>query len=179
MFKSCSFIVCLPSALLTLASLSAYGVARSTHGMPGLQWLHTDGRRNWSLIPYVLDIWPDLWGIAYKIGVVVTSPVTTLIVDLKRLEPDHSSQDEVWRPDHQCGLHVLDARGREKNAPGVESDIWALAEGFRHIPVGSQQALRYSYLSLYSPSYSTAWILLEEESYKIRILGMHEVKSLV
>lgn len=43
----------------------------------------------------MLDIWADLCAITYEIGVVVTSPVTTLIADLKKLEPGHSPQDEV------------------------------------------------------------------------------------
>lgn len=94
----------------------------------------------WSHI--MLDIWANLCAVTYKIGVVVTSPVTTPIVDSKRLGPDHSSQDELWRPDHQGGLHVLDSRGREETSSGLESDTWALGEDFKHAPVGAPTSLK-------------------------------------
>lgn len=43
----------------------------------------------------MLDIWAALCAVTHKIDVVLPSPVATLMVDLKRLEPDHSHQDEV------------------------------------------------------------------------------------
>ena len=136
MFKSCSFIVCSPFDLMNLALLSARGVARSTPGMAGLQSVPTDGRRNWSLISHILDVCASWFVITHKIGVAVPLPVTILIiVDLKRLCPDYSFQDEVQRPDLQGGLYVLDPRGREETSWSLESGTWALGENFKHVPL--------------------------------------------
>lgn len=92
---------------------------------------------------------------------------------------DYSSQDEVWRPGHQDGLHVLDVKGREEISSGLEADTWAVGEDFKHIPVLSLQALSHVYFSLCSLINSTTWILFEEESYKIRILSMHQLNLLL
>lgn len=177
----CSNFSCLNHDALWYPCLLPWWIlhhSNSRHGMAGLQSLPTDGRRNWSLISYMLDIWAALCAVTHKIDVVLPSPVATLMVDLKRLEPDHSHQDEVWRPDHQ-GWHVLDARGREETSSGLESGIRALGEDFKCLPLGSQQALRYVCLSLCSLNNFPTWILFEEESYTIRIWGTHAVKSLV
>lgn len=53
MFQSCSFVVSLPSALMNLASLSADSVGRSTCGMAGHTYNHTDcqfEKTGWNLI---------------------------------------------------------------------------------------------------------------------------------
>lgn len=141
MFKSYSFIVSLPSAL-DLASLSACSVARSTHGVAGLLSLPTDGRRYWSLISHYAGHLgkPVCCYIQNRCGGNITCNHPDCWFE--KAGTWSFFPDELWRPDHQGGLHVLDPRGREETSSSLESDAWALVEDFKHVPVGAPTSLK-------------------------------------